>query len=158
MEALIAQRKTAVAKVEAEQASVDRLDAEIRAVAAQLAGGADARPETANDAHMVGRNGSNGANGYMVPNVAALAPAPASPDAGGRARLAPRKMELLRLLREKPDASLAAIAIRLYGNEGRTSRSNVTAYCMELKAEQYIDLGSRPDSFCLTDKGRAMCQ
>jgi hypothetical protein len=155
MEALIAQRKMAVAKVEAEQASVDRLDAEIRIVAAQLAGGADARHEIDHDTHMVGRNGSNGANGYVVPNEVPLAPAPTSPE---RARLAPRKLELLRLLLKKPETSLTALAIRIYGNEGRASRSNVTAYCEELRAEQYIEPGSRPDTFRLTEKGRAMCQ
>lgn len=151
MAALISQRG-------AKAAELEKLDAEIRAVAAQLAGVVEAHPETANDAaHPVGENGSNGTNGYAVPSVATPTPAPAPRD-NARWRLAPRKMQLLKILEEKPEASLATMAIRMYGNEGRAARVNVSTYCTDLKAEQYIEPGERPGTFHLTDKGRAMCQ
>ena len=158
MSALIAQRSAKAAEVEKAAAELEALDAEIRATAAQLAGVPEAHPATANGAthaHTVGSNGSNGTNGYAVPIVEAAAPTPAPRERG---QLAPRKMELLALLRDKPEAGLAHLAIRMYGNEGRAARTNVIEFCEDLTANGYVEPGSRPDTFRLTEKGRAMCQ
>ena len=150
MAALIAQRS-------AKAAELEKLDAEIRAEAAKLAGVPEAHPETANGAaHTVGDNGSNGTNGHGVPMMGPFTSA-VTPTSDPRPRLAPRKMELLALLRDKPEVSLANLGIRMYGNDGRHSRVNVSTYTTELKAEGYIDTGSRPGTFRLTEKGRAMC-
>ena len=151
MAALSAQRSAKLAELE-------ELDAEIRATAAQIAGVPEVHPESANGAthtHTVGANGSNGANGHAVPIVVPPAPARVPRERG---QLTARKMELLRLLRDKPEAGLAHLAIRLYGNEGRAARVNVTEFCTDLEAHGYIEPGSRPDTFRLTEKGRAMCQ
>jgi len=159
MSALIAQRSAKAAEVEKAAAELASLDAEIRVEAAKLAGVPEAHPETANGVvHTVGPNGSNGASGYAVPSVAEIAPTSAPQVATVRGQLAPRKVDLLKLLLEKPEASLAHLAIRLYGNEGRTSRANVSEYCADLEARGYVQPGSRPETFRLTDKGRAMCQ
>lgn len=156
MSALIAQRSAKAAEVEKAAAELAGLDAEIRVEAAKLAVGVYTPPETANgDAHPVAENGSNGSNGYAVPSVATPAPQPAP---RVRGQLAPRKMELLGLLRDKPEVGLAHLAIRMYGNEGRSARVNVTEFCTDLMAHKYIEPGSHPDTFRLTEKGRAMCQ
>jgi hypothetical protein len=158
MSALLAQRGPKAAEVDKAVAELAALDAEIRATAAQLAGVADIHPETANGAaHPVGENGSNGTNGHGVPMMGPFTSA-VTPPSNPRPQLAQRKMELLGLLRDKPEVGLAHLAIRMYGNEGRSARVNVTEYCADLEAHGYIKSGSRPDTFCLTEKGRAMCQ
>lgn len=138
-------------------AELEQFDAEIRATAAELAGAPEVRPATANGAAhahaTVGSNGSNGANGYAVPSVETPAPPPAPRERG---QLAAPKMKLLGLLRDRPEAGLAHLAIRMYGNEGRAARGNVIEFCEDLQANGYIEPGSRPDAFRLTDKGRAM--
>lgn len=157
MSALIAQRNTKAAEVEKAAAELASLDAEIRATAARLAVGVYMPTETANgDVHPVGENGSNGTNGHGVPMAGPFTSA-VTPPSNPRPQLAQRKMELLGLLRSKPEVSLAQLAIRMYGNEGRSARVNVTEYCADLEAHGYIKSGSRPDTFCLTEKGRAMC-
>ena len=79
---------------------------------------------------------------------------------GERERLAPKKLELLKLVRSKPEAeaALSFLAVKMYGNEGRQSRVNVSAYCTGLKAEGYVEPGSRPGTFRLTDKGKLATQ
>ena len=62
-------------------------------------------------------------------------------------------MQLLSRLLEKPEASLTQLAIRLYGNEGRTSRTNISEFCADLEAHGYVQPGSRPETFRLTEKG-----
>lgn len=139
MAALIAQRSAKLVELE-------KLDAEIRVTAAKLAGVPEAHPETANGtSNKVVETGSNGANSHPV--------FPVLLSEGERPRLAPRKMQILRILQEKPEASLATMAIRVYGNEGRASRVNVSTYTTDLKAEGYIEPGSRPGTFRLTEKG-----
>lgn len=158
MSALIAQRSAKAAEVERATAELEQLDTEIRATAARLAVGVYVSPETANGAtheHTVGSDGSSGTNGYAVPSVETPAPPPTPRERG---QLASRKMQLLSHLRDKPEVGLANLAIRMYGNEGRSARVNVTEYCADLEAHGYITSGSRPDTFCLTEKGRAMCQ
>lgn len=158
MSALIAQRSAKAAEVEKAAAELESLDAEIRATAAQLAGVPEVPTATANGAthtHTVGSKGSNGTNGYAVPSVETPAPAPAPRERG---QLAAPKMKLLGLLRDKPEVGLASLAIRMYGNEGRAARTNVVEFCEDLTANGYVEPGSRPDTFRLTEKGRAMCQ
>jgi hypothetical protein len=161
MEALIAQRKTAAYEAEAATAKVASLDAEIRAVAAQLAGTAppdDPQPQPVSNAHTRHRNVTNGTNGHPVVNAATLTEPPAARDAGEREHLAPRKLELLKLVSDRRggEADLGFLAIRMYGNEGRSARVNVSTYCTDLKAEGYVEPGSRPGTWRLTPKGQAV--
>jgi hypothetical protein len=160
MAALFARRGTTAAEVEKKVAELDAIDAEIRVEAAKLAGVPEAHPETANGvahAHTMGSNGSSVTNGCEVATTLTPTPAAAPRAVAVRGQLAPRKMELLGFLRDKPEVGLANLAIRMYGNEGRSARVNVSTYTTELKADGYIDSGSRPGTFCLTEKGRAMC-
>lgn len=154
MEALIAQRKVAAAEARAAEEKVESLDAEIRAVAAQLAGNNGASQA---GSHNVGINGTNGASGHVAPSAAQLTPAASTArEASERERLAPRKAQLLKLLLTRPEADLAFLAIRMYGNEGRSARVNVSSYFTDLKAEGYVEPGSRPGTFVLTAKGLAV--
>jgi hypothetical protein len=157
MEALIAQRKMAVSEAEAAVAKVASLDAEIRAVAAQLAGAPldAARYQFPSGSHTEHRNGTNGASGSVVPSAALRTLAT---EVVERERLAPRKLELLKLVsdRREGEADLGFLAIRMYGNEGRSARVNVSTYCTDLKAEGYVEPGSRPGTWRLTPKGQAV--
>ena len=166
MQALIGQRGDAAAEVE-------RLDAEIRLVAQQLAGGELWDEDwLVGDAPTVGRRESTAPPADEVVACASPAdevvacapplpippPAPPPVSSGPRrpakdTRLARRKVDLLKILQAKPDGDVEYFATKMYGNDGRTARVNVSSYFSDLKADGYVEPGERLGSFRLLEKG-----
>ncbi len=150
MQSLLAQRGRA-------SAEVDRIDAEIRSVAALIAGtGALGARIASTEKHppiatvTVGAGRQNGV-GHSPP----AAPLPLTPPRPPNdTRLAPKKLDLLKRLRANPEGDVQFFSREMYGNSGRQSRVNVSSYFSDLRAEGYVETGDGGHgTFRLTEKG-----
>jgi type IV secretory pathway VirB10-like protein len=173
MQALIVQRSTAASEQDKAAKEVARLTDEIRAVAKQIADtGAKAAmentaPEAASPTRSEARHSvspvlptaeeANGAGhtppGHPEPVVTSPPSLPPTPQArtANDKRLAPKKLRLLKLLRNKPEGTVEYFATKLYGDDNRHARVNVSVYFSDLKKEGYV--GGAPGSFNLLEKG-----
>ena len=161
---LVAQRDAAAAEGLRWQAEVGRLEAEIGSAAAQIVETTRGRTTVSAGAHAsrgAGQGETNGAGGHSAlghpqPDVAmsmSPPPAPSHAPTATDTRPAPRKLDLLRMLRAKPDGDISFFALRMYRNDGRRSRVNVSSYFSDLKAEGYVASGEIPGTFRLLEKG-----
>jgi hypothetical protein len=151
LKALHAQRKRAVAEV-------DRLDGEIRSVALSIAEEVAADIEAAASRTAAPRK-ANG-TGHVAPAHLPVALAQVKPPAAvsTEGRLAPRKLELLGLLRAHPDGTTEWFARKMYGNSSRHARVNVSSYFSDLKSENYVEAGASSGTFVLTAKGLSVTE
>jgi hypothetical protein len=70
-------------------------------------------------------------------------------------RLAPKKLELLKLLLANQNGAIPYFAHRMYGEDTRQTRVNVSSYFSELKTSGHVEAGATAGSFKVTPKGVA---